>query len=209
MRLRRRTPNTTSRLCVWISLAAAGAGSVWGGPAPVVKLQAVSPHQTVARLLEARLEKRGIRWAPEDFSRAVEAVTTCSRTYGYAPEFILGLIDVESGFKVGVKAKDGSVGLVQIKPSTARAICRVRGWVPPPETALHDPGINITLGVAYLHYLEGTLGSRDMALAGYNMGEVAARRKMNEGLSPRKVYRDAVNRRSLEIARGVPARSGR
>jgi len=137
----------------------------------------------------------------------VDAVTSCAKTYGYAPEFILGLIDVESGFRVGVKAKDGSVGLVQIKPSTARAICRVRGWIAPPETSLHDPGINITLGVAYLNYLEGVLGSREMALAGYNMGEVAARRKMNEGLSPRRSYRDQVNRRSVEIARGVPVRA--
>lgn len=189
---------------MWLSLAAAGAGSVWGGPAPVVKFHPVTPQQNVARLLEARLEKRGLHWAPEDFSRAVDAVAACARTYGYAPEFILGLIDVESGFRVGVKAKDGSVGLVQIKPSTARAICRVRGWVPPPENALHDPGINITLGMAYLNYLEGVLGSREMALAGYNMGEVAARRKMNEGGSPRKIYRDAVNRRSVEIARGLP-----
>jgi len=209
MRPRHRAHKATSRLCVWLSLAAAGAGSVWCGPAPVIRLQPVQPQQTVARLLEARLEKRGVRWSDEEFSRAVDAVTSCAKTYGYPPEFILGLIDVESGFRVSVKAKDGSVGLVQIKPSTARAICRVRGWVPPPETALHDPGINITLGVAYLNYLEGVLGSREMALAGYNMGEIAARRKMGEGLSPRQSYRDQVNRRSVEIARGVPLRLAR
>jgi hypothetical protein len=58
--------------------------------------------------------------------------------------------------------------------------------------------------MAYLHYLEGVLGSRDMALAGYNMGEFAARKKMDQGLSPRQVYRDQIDRRSLEIAQGVP-----
>lgn len=206
MRPLRKSPRPKTRLVVWLSLAAAGAGAVWAGVAPPVEApQPMGRVQTIEHLIQARLKERRVRWSPEQLGRAAEAVDACSRAYGYEPEFILGLIDVESGFRPGVTAGDGSVGLVQIKPSTARAICRVLGWMPPPASTLHDPGINITLGIAYLSYLERTLGSRDMALAGYNMGEFAAKRKFAErGTVPRKIYRTEVQRRSALIARALP-----
>lgn len=191
---------------MWLSLAAAGAGTAWGGTAPIGEtLAAMGRVQTIEHLIQSRLSERRVHWTAEQVGRAADAVDACSRAYGYEPEFILGLIDVESGFRLSVTAGDGSVGLVQIKPSTARAICRVRGWMPPPASALHDPGINITLGVAYLAYLEETLGSREMALAGYNMGEIAAKRKRDErGFVPRQSYRSEIQRRSVLIARALP-----
>lgn len=209
MRPRKKRHRPTSRLLVWLSLAAAGAGTAWAGSVPIAEaLAAPTRVQTIEHLIQSRLAERRVRWTPEQVGRAADAVDACSRAYGYEPEFILGLIDVESGFRMGVTARDGSVGLVQIKPATARAICRVQGWVPPPASALHDPGINITLGVAYLAYLERTLGSREMALAGYNMGEIAAKRKRDErGAVPRQSYRSEVQRRSALIARALPPRS--
>ncbi len=156
-------------------------------------------------LLQARLESRGQSWRNDEMWRAAEAVAASSRLYGYQPEFVLGIIEVESGFRIDAHSHDGSVGLMQVKPSTARAICQLNGWVVPPERLFWDPGINITLGTAYLHYLEKMFGSRQAALAAYNMGETAARKRLNEGgPMPRKVYRDAVHARGELIARGIP-----
>ncbi len=203
----RRSPrHKTRRALVWVGLAAAGVGAAWGEPTPLSRSRGKATlEQTVSRQLEARLEQRRRVWSREEFSRAVDAIGACCRLYGYRSELILGLIDVESGFKINARSHDGSVGLVQIKPSTARAVCRVRGWTVPPEGSLVDPGINITLGTTYLHYLERTLGSWRMALAGYNMGEVAARRKMEAGLAPRQCYFDEIHRRGALIAEGIPA----
>lgn len=206
MRPRPSPPKRLRRNFAWLALATMTTGA-WGGPAPVTPLSPPSRHATIARYLEGRLEQRHVRWTQDHISRAVDAVEACSRIYGYEPEFILGLVEQESGYNPAVLAKDGSVGLVQIKPSTARAICRVNGWVVPPQKALLDPGVNITLGVAYLAYLEKTLGSREMALAGYNMGEIAAQRKFNEtGSIPRVAYRNSIARRSQLIARAVPVK---
>lgn len=207
MRARRRHLKKPRSILAWLALASAGASVAWGSPAPLIQLPTPNRHATIGRYLEGRLEQRRVKWTPEQISRAVDAVEACSRVYGYEPEFILGLVEVESGYNPAVLAKDGSVGLVQIKPSTARAICKVNGWIVPPQEALHDPGVNITLGVAYLAYLEKTLGSREMALAGYNMGEFAVQRKFAEtGAVPRVSYRSEIARRSQLIARAVPVK---
>ncbi len=181
-----------------------GAGFTWANGTPLATAPVPGLETRARYLLQSRLESRGQVWTAEEIHRAAEAIATGTRIYGYPPEFILGIIEVESGFKIDAHARDGSVGLMQVKPSTARAICILNGWVVPPENLFSDPGINITLGTAYLHYLEKAFGSRPAALAAYNMGETAARRKLNQGgPMPREAYREAIKRRGELIAQGA------
>ena len=66
----------------------------------------------------------------------------------------------------------GAVGLMQVKPSTAKAVAVQAGIADEmtPE-ALSDPATNIRVGVRYLAYLVRRYGGDvELALAAYNAG---------------------------------------
>jgi soluble lytic murein transglycosylase len=88
------------------------------------------------------------------------------------PYVVAAVINVESGFREGVVSSAGAVGLMQVKPSTAKAVARrlgIEGKMN--EAALVVPETNIRVGTAYLAELVTRYGgSVDLALAAYNAG---------------------------------------
>jgi soluble lytic murein transglycosylase len=88
------------------------------------------------------------------------------------PYLIAAVINAESGFRDTVVSSAGAVGLMQVKPSTAKAVAHsigVSGKMT--ESALSNPDTNIRVGTAYLAELVTRYhGSVDLALAAYNAG---------------------------------------
>ena len=75
---------------------------------------------------------------------------------------VLAIIDVESGGNPNVVGRSGSIGLMQIKPATAKQYG---------ITDLFDPASNVDAGVHYLHDLiKHYHGNLQLAVAGYNAG---------------------------------------
>jgi soluble lytic murein transglycosylase len=85
---------------------------------------------------------------------------------------VAAVINVESGFRDGAVSPAGAVGLMQVLPSTAKAVARSIGLPGKMDTkALSDPVTNIRVGTAYLAELTARYhGSVDLALAAYNAG---------------------------------------
>jgi soluble lytic murein transglycosylase-like protein len=84
------------------------------------------------------------------------------------PALVRAVIVVESGFNPHAVSKKGAVGLMQLRPETAR-----RYGV----TDIYDPEQNVRAGAHYLSDLITRFGSNlELALAAYNAGEEAVER---------------------------------
>ena len=89
-----------------------------------------------------------------------------------APEkaFVLAITRQESGFDPKVRSHANARGMMQLIPSTARAVAR-RLSVGYSESKLYEPDYNMTLGAYHLGELVTRFdGSYIMAAAGYNAG---------------------------------------
>ncbi len=86
------------------------------------------------------------------------------------PLFIASITATESSFKPHARSHKGAMGLMQLKPSTAREVLQKRlGGKGAPQ--LSDPAVNLRLGIHYLKQLERHYRSnRALALAAYNWG---------------------------------------
>lgn len=101
-------------------------------------------------------------------SDIAELVDSWAVTYGFEPELIQAIIEVESSGNVKAVSGAGAAGLMQLMPATAAAF-GVRNRF--------DPAENIRGGVAYLAWLRNVFaGDRRLMLAAYNAGHEWVRR---------------------------------
>lgn len=81
------------------------------------------------------------------------------------PFLIISLIRQESAFNEIAKSPAGAIGLMQLRPSTARNFERVS------TKQLFNPQVNIRVGIKYLsQLLKRYNGETELALAAYNAG---------------------------------------
>lgn len=145
----------------------------------------------------------------EDKRKLPSLIVDLSTKYGYDPIFVVGLIEIESSFNNQAVSVAGARGLLQIIPYVAEALADELGipWQGP--QSLHDPAINLELGLYYLRQLEQRFGSVDLALAAYNMGPSLLEQKMAQGFRPRGLYSGKINaayRAHLERAKDLRQR---
>jgi soluble lytic murein transglycosylase-like protein len=91
--------------------------------------------------------------------------------YDVPEELAVAVVQIESNFRPTVKGSAGEIGLMQIKPATAR-LMGYRG----PDYGLYDPETNIRYGMKYLagaHELGG--GKICGTILKYNAGHGAKR----------------------------------
>lgn len=102
-----------------------------------------------------------------------------SRRYGLDTQLVLALIWVESRYEIGAKSHAGARGLMQLMPTTARAL---RKKLKLRNRPLTDPEYNIQLGCYYLaRLLRRFKGRQDLALASYNAGPTRISRLHRQG----------------------------
>ncbi|WFE68422.1 transglycosylase SLT domain-containing protein [Thiomicrospira sp. R3] len=95
------------------------------------------------------------------------------------PAWIYSIIRRESAYQTDIRSSAGAVGLMQLRPTTARYIGQKRGFSRQTYQNLTDAQSNIELGSAYLHYLmEKFDGHSVKATAAYNAGP----RRVNDWL---------------------------
>ena len=104
------------------------------------------------------------------------------KTYRVSQKVLVTVIQIESNFKVDARGASGEVGLMQIKPSTAKWVSEQVSIARPHqysyEISLYDPYYNIQVGAAYLRYLLDFYTKRGftdealwvVVLAAYNRG---------------------------------------
>ncbi len=103
-----------------------------------------------------------------------------AKRHNLDPYQIAGLIRQETVFNPMAKSRANALGLMQLLPSTAKAVARSNniGSITPND--LFNPNLNIQLGVAYVKQLQNEFGRFEYVAAAYNGGETRVRRWVRE-----------------------------
>ena len=106
-----------------------------------------------------------------DAVKLTHSLVKLSRENSYDPIFLLAIIKTESQFNPNAIGSAGEIGLMQIKPATAKWICKKVGIHWRGAEALKDPAYNVMVGSYYFKYLKKTLNSKSLKyISAYNMG---------------------------------------
>lgn len=93
-----------------------------------------------------------------------------SKKYGIDSKLILAIIRTESEFNIYAKSPKGAIGLMQIRPNTAKFVSSNIGVKYRGLDSLYDPHYNIRLGIHYLDMMRRKYGNWEEALVAYNRG---------------------------------------
>jgi soluble lytic murein transglycosylase-like protein len=155
-------------------------------------LQEEEVRLRTALLLRDNLEEVRVRLPRATYQAMVQGVAEAALRYEVAPETILAVIRIESGFDVDATSDAGAVGLMQILPSTAEEVARELRLPWTGGEQLRDPATNIRLGTHYLTKLLARFDDLALALAAYNEGpERVAERPAGTSDYARRVLREA------------------
>ncbi|MBI3872976.1 MAG: lytic transglycosylase domain-containing protein [candidate division Zixibacteria bacterium] len=133
------------------------------------------------RILEA-VEDLQTTLTPDEAAHLAANVYEQGKSRGIDPLLLLAMIRVESEFSVRSVSAAGACGLMQLKPSTGRAIATQLGWEWPGDEHLFEPGFNVSLATTYFSDLLSRSGDVDFALAAYSCGETAVRTRLAWGM---------------------------
>jgi len=162
---------------------------------------AVDPVQ----LVHAALTRCGSRLSDSQRWAIAEAIVSESDRHGYDPLFVQALVEVESTCKPSARSKRGAVGLVQIKPATARAVAAAAGIGWRGDRALSEPALNLRLGLRYLAQLEKRFGDPYLAVAAYNLGPTLVARMSRQRARESRYVRRIMARYESLLSRAAQA----
>jgi soluble lytic murein transglycosylase len=121
-----------------------------------------------------------------------------ARNYRLDPALLAAVIYQESKFRADAKSSSGALGLMQLRPDTARGIAIRTGGNRFQTSDLYNPEINIRYGSWYLRNLLNKYGDERLALAAYNAGQrnVDTWREQGKGIqfSETRAYVDRVEK---------------
>jgi soluble lytic murein transglycosylase len=110
---------------------------------------------------------------------------------GPEPAFVLAITRQESSFDPSVRSSANARGMMQLIPSTGRAVARRLGIGYNGDSALYEADYNMTLGKYHLGELVDKFdGSYIMAAAGYNAGPSRMQTWINDCGDPRGAAAD-------------------
>jgi soluble lytic murein transglycosylase-like protein len=144
------------------------------------------PFEQAGRVvLDPHAERLARRYGVGDALAAL--IYEQARLADVEPAVAFGMIAQESGFDPAAIGREGERGLMQIKPSTARAYdARVT------PGALHDPELNLRLGLRHLKREVEYFGDRSLGLMSYHMGRARLERELADGVPPQDRYVERV-----------------
>ncbi|HET6583882.1 MAG TPA: lytic transglycosylase domain-containing protein [Nannocystaceae bacterium] len=120
-------------------------------------------------------------WTDEDVPRIRKyqgLVHNAAQQYDLDPNVLNAIIWHESKFHANARGPGGAAGLMQLMPSTSKAVARKLGRANKP----YDPKYNVAAGAWLLHrLLEIFEGDEELALAGYALGSGAVRKRLAAG----------------------------
>lgn len=100
-----------------------------------------------------------------------EHLSQLCKKHGFAPSFILSVIDVESSFRPRARSHRNAIGLMQVLHPTAQGVSRMYKIPYRNYRDLHHPHTNLSIGVQYLAHLRKRFrGQTFHMVAAYNAG---------------------------------------
>ena len=107
-----------------------------------------------------------------------EHISTCCHEYNVDKSLVYAIVKAESNFDQYAISNKGAVGLMQIMPSTATFVSQKIGKQSFDLTNAKD---NLTLGIAYLSYLDKRFNDVKYVICAYNAGEGKVQEWINSG----------------------------
>lgn len=99
----------------------------------------------------------------------------------FSPSLILSVIQAESSFRPQARSNIGALGLMQVRPGTAKYIAKKAGIQSYRKGAdLRNPFVNLTVGVSYLSYLRTKFSNSIHYVAAYNLGPTTVNQMIRE-----------------------------
>jgi soluble lytic murein transglycosylase len=124
--------------------------------------------------------------------RITRSILNESSKYNFDPIFVAAIIKTESSYNPSAIGGVGEIGLMQIRPETAKWIARKMKIPFSHQNDLKDPVKNIQIGVAYMDYLREKFPAKSYRyIAAYNMGPKNVRRLLAQDKKP-KEYPDRI-----------------
>ena len=123
-----------------------------------------------------------------------------ARNYRLDPALLAAVVYQESKFDAEARSDAGAIGLMQLRPETAKGIAVRTGGSRFRVDDLLDPEINVRYGSWYLRHLLDKYGNEERALAAYNGGQgnvdrgvvyPETRHYVDRVLELRRIYREA------------------
>jgi peptidoglycan lytic transglycosylase len=94
-----------------------------------------------------------------------------AQNYDLDPALLAAVIYQESRFDAGARSPSGAIGLMQLRPETAKGIALRTGGTAFRIDDLLDPELNVRYGSWYLRHLFRKYGDERLVLAAYNAGQ--------------------------------------
>jgi soluble lytic murein transglycosylase len=132
-----------------------------------------------------------------------DTIARTANRHGYDPLFVQAMVEVESTCRPTARSRAGALGLIQLKPSTARAVARRVGMAWDGPQQLMVPAINLELGLGYLSELEEKFADPYLAVAAYNLGPTRV-----AGMDPSSARGSRYVRKILNRYEGLLRESG-
>lgn len=120
------------------------------------------------------------------------------------PFFLLAVIKTESHFRIDARGTSGEIGLMQVRPQTAKWLAAQAG-LSPEKINLYDPATNIRIGATYVSSLRKTFaGYSSRYIAAYNMGPGNVQKLVAQAIEP-DIYPSRVIKNYHHFYRSVAA----
>ena len=173
---------------------------VLGEAEAIPEIGITKPVHALGTLYNALSECRG-SLSERDRWEIAESIEREARRHGYDPLFVQAMVEIESTCKPTAKSRMGALGLIQVKPTTGRAVAKDAGlpWNGP--HSLYDPDFNIRVGLHYLNQLEKRFGDPHAAIGAYNLGPTRAARMGKERAKSTRYVKNILARYEELLAR--------
>jgi len=165
-------------------------------PAPLDE----APEDPTLILVRGVLTARAGDLAEPQRERLAQGLVEVEREHGISVLLLMALIERESRFDPLAKGPRGSLGLMQVRPFVGEDVAGRIGVPWQGEKTLFDPVANVRIGTAYFAELLDRFGSRELALAAYNIGptRLARRRARGDVRTPAFVNRVLLEYQGLQ-----------
>ena len=149
------------------------------------------------------VEELVVKFLPKKFVKQSRTIATAilreSEKHNFDPLFLVSIIQNESSFNPTMKGSAGEIGLMQIKPSTAKWIAQKNGIKYKNDKELLKPAFNVKIGAIYMAMLREQFDSHGrLYMSAYNMGAKKVRRMIAKDKMPGE-YVGAVMKRYIAM----------
>ena len=148
------------------------------GPSASPEEAAVDPGLTLVR---AVLASRAGHIPEPQREPLAQVLVEAEREHGISVLLLMALIERESRFDPLAKGPRGSLGLMQVRPFVGEDVAARNGIPWQGAQTLFDPVANVRIGSSYFAELLARFGSREHALAAYNIGPTRLARRLARG----------------------------